>query len=117
MGQVAPVGDLAGDVVGDAADGEVRVGVLQDHGNLGARVQLAGPQGRADARVAAADHDHVHGTTPVSSVGLDLVAGDDDAGRVGGGDGGVEDLGRRDGHDAAQGLGADEAGHGGRGDT
>jgi hypothetical protein len=31
VGQVAPVGDLAGDVVGDAADGEVRVGVLQDH--------------------------------------------------------------------------------------
>ena len=65
VGQVAPVGDLAGDVVGDAADGEVRVGVLQDHGDVGAGVEFAGPQGRADPGVAAADHDHVHGRAPV----------------------------------------------------
>ena len=64
VGQVAPVGDLAGDVVGDAADGEVRVGVLEDHGDVGGRVQLAGPQGGADSRVAAADHDQVHGRRP-----------------------------------------------------
>jgi len=32
VGEVAPVGDLAGDVVGDPADGEVRVGVGHDDG-------------------------------------------------------------------------------------
>ena len=36
VGEVAPVGDLAGDVVGDAADGEVRVGV-GDHDGDSAR--------------------------------------------------------------------------------
>src|SRR5712691_4944658 len=41
VGQVPPVGDLAGDVVGDAADGEVRVDVGQDHGDLGGRVEFA----------------------------------------------------------------------------
>ena len=65
VGQVPPVGDLAGDVVGDAADGEVRVGVLQDHRDVRGGVELAGPQGRADPGVAAADHDQVHGTAPV----------------------------------------------------
>ena len=65
VGQVPPVGDLAGDVVGDAADGEVRVGVLQDHRDVRSRVELAGPQGRADPGVAAADHDQVHGRAPV----------------------------------------------------
>ena len=38
VGEVAPVGDLAGHVVGDAADGEVRVGVGDHHGHLGGRV-------------------------------------------------------------------------------
>ena len=64
VGQVAPVGDLAGDVVGDAADGEVRVGVGQDHGDLRGRVDLAGPQGGTDPGVAAADRDQVHGRAP-----------------------------------------------------
>ena len=62
--EVAPVGDLAGDVVGDAADGEVRVGVGHHHGDLGARVDLAGAQRGADARVAAADCHHVHDQLP-----------------------------------------------------
>ena len=53
VGEVAPVGDLAGDVVGDAADGEVGVGVGHHHGDLGARVDLAGAQRGADAGVAA----------------------------------------------------------------
>ena len=43
VGQVAPVGDLARDVVGDAADGEVRVGVGHDHGDLGGRGRARGP--------------------------------------------------------------------------
>ena len=40
--EVAPVRDFAGDVVGDAADREVRVGVGDDNGDVGAGVQLAG---------------------------------------------------------------------------
>ena len=76
VGQVAPVSDLTGEVVGDAADREVRVGVFQDHRDIGGRVQLAGPQGRADPRVAAADHDQVHGSSQVGRlVGGLAVAG------------------------------------------
>jgi len=40
--EVAPVPDLPGHVVRDAADGEVRVGVGDHHGHLSGRVQLAG---------------------------------------------------------------------------
>ena len=58
---------LAGDVVGDAADGEVRVGIGQHYGDLRGRVHLAGPQRRADARVTSADHDQVHGRLPLAS--------------------------------------------------
>ena len=55
VGQVAPVGDLAGDVVGDAADREVRVRVSDHHGDIRTGVEFAGPQGGADPGVAAAD--------------------------------------------------------------
>ena len=72
VGEVAPVGDLAGDVVGDAADGEVRVGVRDDHADVGGRVELAGAQRGADPGVAAADHDQVHGSGSRSAV---LVSG------------------------------------------
>jgi hypothetical protein len=61
VGQVAPVADFPRDVVRDAADGEVRVGVRAHHGDLGRRVDLAGPQRGADARVTASDGDDVHG--------------------------------------------------------
>ena len=64
VGEVAPVRHLPGDVVGDAADREVRVGVRDDHADLGAGVELAGPQRGADPRVAAADHDQMHGWIP-----------------------------------------------------
>ena len=37
------------------------IGVGDDDGDLGGRVELAGPQGGADAGVAAADGDEVHG--------------------------------------------------------
>ena len=57
MREVGPVGDFSGDVVRDAADGEVRVGVGDDYGDLGGGVEFAGPQGRADAGIAAADGD------------------------------------------------------------
>src|SRR5262249_264672 len=62
--EVAPVGHLAGDVVGDAADGEVGVGVGGHHGELHARVDLAGPQRGADPRVASPDGANVHGQFP-----------------------------------------------------
>ena len=61
VGEVAPVGDFAGDVVRDAADGEVRVGVGDHHGDLGSRVEFAGSQRGGDAGVAAADGYQVHG--------------------------------------------------------
>ena len=67
VGEVAPVRHLPGDVVGDAADREVRVGVRDDHADLGAGVELAGPQRGADPRVAAADHDQMHGWIPSGS--------------------------------------------------
>ena len=57
MREVGPVRDLPGDVVGDAADGEVGVGVGDDHGDLGAGVEFADAQGGADSGVAAADGD------------------------------------------------------------
>ena len=47
VGEVAPVGDLAGDVVGDAADGEVRVGVGDDDGDVGAWGRVRGRAGAA----------------------------------------------------------------------
>ena len=59
--------DLAGDVVGDAADREVRVGVGDDDGDLAAGVELAGAQRGADAGVAAADRDECMTTVYVLS--------------------------------------------------
>ena len=57
MGQIGPVGDFAGDVVRDAADGEVGIGVGDNHGDFGGGVEFAGAQRRADASVTAADSD------------------------------------------------------------
>ena len=56
----SPVGHLAGDVVGDAADGEVGVAVGDDHRHLGGPVELQRTKRRADPRVAAADRYEVH---------------------------------------------------------
>jgi hypothetical protein len=53
VGQVPPVTDVARQVVGQPADGEVREGIGHDHGGLNRGVQLAGPQGGGDAGVAA----------------------------------------------------------------
>ena len=58
--QVAPVGHLTGDVVGDAADREVRETISGHHGDIRARVEFTGPQGRADARVAATNRHQMH---------------------------------------------------------
>jgi hypothetical protein len=56
VGQVAPVRDVAGQIVGQPADGEVGEGVGHDHGDLNGWFQFAGSQGGGDAGVAAADH-------------------------------------------------------------
>ena len=74
VGQVAPVRHLAGDVVGDAADREVREGVRDDHADLGAGVELAGPQRGAYPGVAAADHDQVHDWIPPGRCSVRRVA-------------------------------------------
>jgi hypothetical protein len=58
--EVAPVGDLAGEVVRDTADAEVRVVVGGELGDLGGGVDFAGAWAPADARVAAADDDQPH---------------------------------------------------------
>ncbi|MEU0170242.1 hypothetical protein ABZ214_33140 [Streptomyces iakyrus] len=60
--------DLAGDVVRDAADGKVGIGVRDDDGDLAVGVEFAGPKSGADAGVAAADGDDAladHRTTSV----------------------------------------------------
>ena len=115
MGQVAPVGDLARDVVRDAADGEVRVGVGHDHGDLGGRIELARPQRGADAGVTASDGYEVH-EDPFDasrSAGLEVVLAAqvrlDDVGRLGFGHARVQALDQPEGHDAADDLGGDEA--------
>ena len=54
------MGDLAGEVVRDAADREVRIGVGHHHRDLDGRVEFAGAQRGGDAGVAAADGDEVH---------------------------------------------------------
>jgi len=60
VGEPSPVPDLAGDVVRNATDGEVGVGVGDDHGHPRGGVEFTGAQRRADAGVAAADRDYMH---------------------------------------------------------
>ena len=93
VGEVAPVGDLAGDVVGDAADREVRVGVGDDDGDLGGRVELPGAQRGADAGVAAADRNQSHQRSPGGRGGgrATVGVGHDHVGGLGWSDVGVEE--------------------------
>jgi len=55
VSQVAPVGHVAREVVGQPTDGEVGIGVGHNHGDLDSRVELAGSQRSCDAAVAAPD--------------------------------------------------------------
>ena len=55
MGEVVPVGDVTGDVVGDAADAEVWVGIGEHDGDRDADVELPGAQRGGDAAVASSD--------------------------------------------------------------
>ena len=57
MGKMAPVRDVSRDVVGDPADGEVRIGVGEHDVDSAVIVEFANAEGGADARVAAADDD------------------------------------------------------------
>ena len=68
------MGHFAGDVVGDAADGEVRVGVGDHHGHLRAGVEFTGSQRGGDAGVAAADGYQVHDKALSALMILGLVA-------------------------------------------
>ena len=60
MSEIPPVLYVTGDVVRNPADGKVRVRVGHDDRDLGRRVEFASPQGRADARVTAANGYQVH---------------------------------------------------------
>ncbi len=70
VGEVVPVADFAGDVVRDAADREVRVGVGQHDRDLGGRVEFPGPEGGADARVAAPDGHESYRHYPADAVAV-----------------------------------------------
>ena len=61
VGEGLPGLHFAGEVVGDAADGEVRVGVRDHDGDVDGGVEFAGAQGGGDAGVASADRYEVHG--------------------------------------------------------
>jgi hypothetical protein len=69
VGQVVPVGHVAGQVVGQPTDGEVGKGIGHDHGGLDRRVELAGTEGGRDPGVAPADHHQPHRNLPGSAVG------------------------------------------------
>ena len=60
VGEGLPGLHFAGEVVGDAADGEVRVGVGHDDGDVDRGVEFAGAQGCGDAGVTSADRYEVH---------------------------------------------------------
>jgi hypothetical protein len=69
VGQAAPVGHFAGDVVRDAADGEVRISVGEHHAHLRVPGKLARPQRRADPGVAAAHNHQPHARLPTITPG------------------------------------------------
>ncbi len=57
MGETPPVEDVARDVVGDATDREVGVGVREHDVDLARGIEFADAQGGTDAGVASADND------------------------------------------------------------
>ena len=57
VGEISPVRNVAREVVGDTADGEVGVGVGEDDIDLAGWVEFADPEGCADPGVASADND------------------------------------------------------------
>ena len=123
VGEVAPARDLTGDVVGDAADGEVRVGVRYHDGHLRAGIYFAGAQRCADPGVAAADRNDVHvvlirlvRSLPCGrfrAVGLLVIrrlvfVRDDDPGGLSRGERGIQHPDEEHPGDAAADLGGDE---------
>lgn len=69
----APVADVAGDQVRDAADREVGILVGHYDADLGGRVEFAGAQRGGDARIAAADRYHMHEIWLCLRSGAELV--------------------------------------------
>jgi hypothetical protein len=60
MGQVLPMRHLARDVVRDAADREVGIGIGHHHRDIDVGVHFSCPQRRTDAGVASTDGDQSH---------------------------------------------------------
>ncbi len=60
VGEGLPRLDLAGEVVGDAADGEVRVGVRDDHRHVHRGVEFPRAESGGDTGVTAADDCEMH---------------------------------------------------------
>ena len=66
--EVVPVGGLATEEEGEAADAVVRVGVGHHDRHIAGRVEFPGTQGGADAGVAATDDEHLgHVASPCRS--------------------------------------------------
>jgi hypothetical protein len=57
--EVAPVGDIAGDEVGDAVDREIEVGVSEHDGDVDGGVELSCSQSGGDAAVTSSDGQQV----------------------------------------------------------
>ena len=85
--EVVPVADIARDVVRDAADREVRIGVGEHHCDVCARVKLAGAKRCHDARVATPDRDQSHRRLPGGNggAGAAVAVREHYVGSVGGG--------------------------------
>lgn len=60
VGERLPGLHLAGEVVRDAADREVRIRIGHDNGDVDGRVEFAGPEGGGDSSVASADRYKMH---------------------------------------------------------
>jgi hypothetical protein len=60
VGQLTPIRYVTADVVGDTADGEVRVRVGHHHGDLDPGIEFTGSERGTDPGVAAAHGDQMH---------------------------------------------------------
>jgi hypothetical protein len=60
VGQVAPIGYLTRDVVGNATDREIRILVGDQDGDVRTRIELASAERGTDARIAPADRHEAH---------------------------------------------------------
>ena len=75
VSEVAPVRHVAGDVVGDPADREVRIGVSEHDLDVAFAVELANAEGGADAGVASSHDDDPAQTSSFSRASRSAGAG------------------------------------------